>query len=176
MIDDGLEHNPGVSRRALAALHQGAFGWALSLTGYDAQVAEEVMQQAYLALVDGSARFDGESSLKTWLYAVIRNAARRHQRRHRLDKLRMAPMGETEFVDEDQKVETDSDDATSAAIRQAIAGLPERQRQVLELVIDAEFTVEESARVMGISVGSARTHYHRAKQSLRRELEHDDDV
>ena len=35
MIDDGFEHNPRISRQALAALHEGAFGWALSLTGYD---------------------------------------------------------------------------------------------------------------------------------------------
>ena len=174
MIDDGLEHNPGISRRALAALHEGAFGWALSLTGYDAHTAEDVMQQAYLALVEGKARFDGEASLKTWLYAVIRNSARRHQRRQRLEQRRMAPMGDQEFVDGTSPAVLDGE-AVSPALRQAIESLPERQRQVLELVIDADFTVEESARVLGISVGSARTHYHRAKQTLRQQLENQDE-
>ncbi len=176
MIDDGLEHNPGISRRALAALHEGAFGWALSLTGYDAQAAEDVMQQAYLALVDGSARFDGEASLKTWLYAVIRNSARRHQRRHRQEVQRVAPMGEAEFIDEAQNAEAEDPQTRWPALRRAISELPDRQRQVLELVIDAEFTVEEAAQVMGVSVGSARTHYHRAKQTLRRQLENSDDA
>ena len=175
MIDDGLEHNPGISRQALAALHEGAFGWALSLTGYDAQAAEDVMQQAYLALVEGKARFDGEASLKTWLYAVIRNSAHRHRRRQRLEQRRMAPMGEREFVDAAAGAVADGEPVPSRALRQAIENLPDRQRQVLELVIDAEFTVEESARVMGISVGSARTHYHRAKQKLRQQLESSDE-
>ena len=175
MIDDGLEHNRRISRQALADLHEGAFGWALSLTGYDAQAAEDVMQQAYLALVDGSARFDGEASLKTWLYAVIRNAARRHQRRHRQEARRVSPMGDAEFVDDGQSAEADEPQTQWPALRRAITELPDRQRQVLELVIDAEFTVEEAARVMGVSVGSARTHYHRAKQTLRRQLESSDE-
>ena len=175
MIDDGLEHNRRISRRALADLHEGAFGWALSLTGYDAQAAEDVMQQAYLALVDGSARFDGEASLKTWLYAVIRNSARRHQRRHRQEARREAPMGDAEFVDDGQSAEADEPQTQWPALRRAITELPDRQRQVLELVIDAEFTVEEAAGVMGVSVGSARTHYHRAKQTLRRQLENSDE-
>lgn len=176
MIDDGLEHNPGISRRALAALHEGAFGWALSLTGYDAQAAEDVMQQAYLALVDGSARFDGESSLKTWLYAVIRNAARRHQRRKRQEARHMTALGDAEFTDDRQSAEAHEANRHLTAVRQAIIRLPDRQRQLLELVLDAEFTVAEAARVMGVSVGSARTHYHRAKQTLRRELEDGDEV
>ena len=176
MNDDGLEHNPGVSRQALAALHEGAFGWALSLTDYDAQAAEDVMQQAYLTLVDGSARFDGQASLKTWLYAVIRNCARRHQRRRQQDMQRMKLMGDAEYVDEDQNTESDGSGSAAASVRKAIASLPDRQRQVLELVIDAEFTLEESAMVMGISLGSARTHYHRAKQTLRRQLETDDEA
>ena len=176
MIDDGLEHNRNISRRALADLHEGAFGWALSLTSYDAQAAEDVMQQAYLALVDGSARFDGEASLKTWLYAVIRNAARRHQRQHRREARHMTPIGDAEFIDEGQSTDGREASRQLPGLRQAIASLPDRQRQVLELVIDAELTVEEAARVMGVSVGSARTHYHRAKQTLRRQLEKRDDA
>jgi RNA polymerase sigma-70 factor (ECF subfamily) len=178
MIDDGLEHNPGISRRALAALHEGAFGWALSLTRYDAQAAEDVMQQAYLTLVEGKARFDGDASLKTWLYAVIRNSARRYQRRRWLEARHMVQMGDDEFIDtnvDDAAAAADGEQVPPPALRQAVESLPDRQRQVLELVIDAELTLKESARVMGISVGSARTHYHRAKQTLRRQLERSDD-
>ena len=169
MNDDGLEHNPRISRQALADLHEGAFGWALSLTAYDPQAAEDVMQQAYLALVEGKARFDGEASLKTWLFAVIRNSARRHARSRQLEARRIEAFS-TELAEEPGEDEPRQDDAPTNALRQAIVGLPERQRQVLELVIDSEFTLQEAAHVMGITVGSARTHYHRAKQTLRRQL------
>ena len=173
MIDDGFEHNPRISRQALAALHEGAFGWALSLTGYDAQAAEDVMQQAYLAVLEGSARYGGDSSLKTWLYAVIRNMARRQARSASLEQARVAEYGASQPADA-ESVAVEAGDEAAARVREAIRALPERQRQVLELVIDAEFTLAEAAAVLGIGVGSARTHYHRAKQTLRAALEQTD--
>ena len=171
MIDDGFEHNPGISRQALAVLHEGAYGWALSLTGYDRQAAEDVMHDAYLALLDGSARYNGRSSLKTWLYGVIRNCMRRHVRSRHLERARTEQYGKSALHDSIEDGSHSISDRPSAAIRHAIWNLPLRQREVLELVIDAEFTVEQAATVLGISVGSARTHYHRAKQALRRQLE-----
>lgn len=175
MIEDGLDNNPGVSREALAALHEGAFGWALSLTGGRTNAAEDVMQQAYLSIVDGTARFDGHASLKTWLYAVIRNAARHQLRRERLERLWIARFGTPDAAAEPEEPTRGGDDSVAVRVRRAIRQLPRRQRDLLELVIDAEFTIEQAASVLGISLGTARTHYHRAKQSVRRRLEENDE-
>jgi len=172
MLEDGLENNPDISRRALAALHEGAFRWALSLTDYDAQAAQDVMQQAYLALLDGSARYNGDAALKTWLFAVIRNCARRYHRTQRQQQGVAARLQRLFISDTEVAVPDTASlaDETSTTLRAAVARLPVRQRQVLELVIDAEFSIEQAARVVGISTGSARTHYHRAKQTLRAAL------
>ena len=170
MIDDGLEHNPGISRRALVALHDSAFGWALSVTAYDPQAAEDVLQQAYLALVEGKARYDGSATLKTWLFAVIRNVARRHARRRRVELRALSWLGGMRALHSSRSAEALSEES-DGALRAALFALPARQREVLELVIDAEFTLEQAATVLGISVGSARTHYHRAKRKLRAVLE-----
>ncbi len=173
MVEDGFENNPKVSRQALAALHDSAFGWALSLTQYDAQAAEEVMQQAYLALLDGSARFAGDASLKTWLFAVVRNTTHRYwrtqqQQRGLADRLQHDHAALPETVQPTDKLNSDQ---VAPLLRNAMIQLPERQRQVLELVVDAEFSLEQVAIILGISVGSARTHYHRAKQTLRSQLQ-----
>jgi RNA polymerase sigma-70 factor (ECF subfamily) len=164
-MDDGLEHNPLVSRSALAAEHRAAYAWALSLTGYDDAAAADVMQQSYLLIVEGRARFANRSSLGTWLFGVVRNCARRLQRRNRRDLALVA-----RFAAEPRDGETNGADLDTA-LSAALATLPRRQRDVLELVAYADFTLEQVAEVLGISVGSTRTHYHRAKLALRARLE-----
>ena len=165
-MDDGLPHNPHISRQALAAQHDAAYAWALSLTGYDAAAAADVMQQSYLVIVEGRARFDARASLKTWLFGVVRNVARRSRR---FERRQLALI--SRFAAEPLDAATGNGGEMHGAVHAALTGLPRRQRDVLELVIYSEFTLEECAEVLGISLGSARTHYHRAKSAVRARLD-----
>src|SRR6266850_927764 len=78
----------------LEKLHSASFGWALSCCGRDRGEAEEVLQTVYLKILEGKARFRGEASLKTWLFAVIRKTAATEYRRNLLRKLRSAVSSE----------------------------------------------------------------------------------
>jgi RNA polymerase sigma factor (sigma-70 family) len=171
-MHDGLEHNPKVSRSALATHHRAAHAWALSLSRYDPATADDVMQQSYLAIVDGSARFDGASALKTWLFGVVHNMARRSWRARRMQLALLERFG---AQPREVAAPMTSDAGRNGDVAAAVAALPHRQREVLELVLFAEFTLEETAAVLGISLGSTRTHYHRAKQALRERLESGDE-
>src|SRR2546427_828474 len=68
----------------LEQLHAAAFGWALSCCGWDRTAAEDVLQASYLKLLDGRARFEGRSSLRTFLLGVIARTAREARRRSAL--------------------------------------------------------------------------------------------
>ena len=78
---DVLDNNPHVSRSALEAMHGQVFGWALSRCDFEQTVAEDLVQQAYVELLTGKARFDGKSSLKTFVFAVVQNLSRNRYRR-----------------------------------------------------------------------------------------------
>ncbi|NJN51524.1 MAG: RNA polymerase sigma factor [Gammaproteobacteria bacterium] len=134
----------------------------------DADAAADVLQQSYLVIVEGGARFEGRSSLKTFLFGVVHRCALRHQRGR---KRRFALV--QRYAAEPQASDPPPESQSDVRMRRALQALPRRQRDVLELVIYADLTLEQTAAVLNVSVGSVRTHYHRAKQTLRTQLEHD---
>jgi RNA polymerase sigma-70 factor (ECF subfamily) len=162
---DALDNNPHITRSALEAIHGQVFGWALSRCDFDRAAAEDLMQQAYVELLSGSARFDNKSSLKTFVFAVIQNLSRSRYRRLS-SRLRLAKRIEAEAVDHVEHEPTDE----RGDIWKAVHGLPARQRDIIELVFCRDMTVEDASAVMGVSVGTGRVHYDRAKKALRDKL------
>lgn len=160
---DALENNPQVSRKALESLHGDLYGWALSRCGYVPDIAEDLMQEAYVEILSGRAKYSQQSTLKTFLFGVVQNLARGRFRR-RATRLRIVDR----FVSE-QPVAVTSDDHCNAVrdrIWQAVQSLPARQRDITELVFCRELTIEEASTVMGVTVGTGRVHYDRAKKAL----------
>ena len=166
--NDVLDNNPHVSLSALESMHSQVYGWALSRCGFDHTAAEDLMQQAYVELLSGNARFNNKSSLRTFVFAVVQNLAKNRFRRL-ATRLRLVR----------QQAELAIDEAVNApAIEQndgvwsAVRALPARQRDIIELIFCRELTIEEAAQVMGVTTGTGRVHYDRAKKALRTKLEH----
>lgn len=169
-----LRHNPLIDLRELEGLYDQCFSWALSCTRGRRGEAEDVLQMSYLAIVEGRARFGGGSSLRTWLFAVIRNHARSRWRRARQSLLTIARLasfappeetsGDTSSLADYQRSQ-DSD-----RILAAWRALPARQREVLDLVFYRDLPIAEAAEVLGVALGTARMHYERGKAALRRQL------
>ena len=174
----GLEHNPLITVQALQALHEQSYSWALTCCRYDRGEAADVLQQSYVHLIEGSARFDGASTLKTWLFAVIRNVARQRARRHVLWR-RWFTAESSQLTAGEAGTGTTSDavDVQQRERRRrvldALAELSARQRETLELTFYRDLTIEQAAGIMGISVGAARVHYERGKRALADRLERD---
>lgn len=160
-------------RAKLAETHASSFGWALACCRSDANEAEEVLQIVYLKVLEGKARFDGSSSFKTWLFAVIRNTASDQRRKRLLRSLIVirATEGESSETRSAHPEELAYRSEIQSVFRRALALLPRRQREALELVFYHDLPVQEAAAVMGVSLGSARTHYERGKKRLRELLE-----
>ena len=164
---DALENNPHVSRSALEALHSQLYGWALSRCDFDHATAEDLMQQTYVELLSGNARFDKQSSLKTFVFSVVQNLARSRYRKL-ATRLRLIRTYEQDAAGDQVTGEATADDS---GVWRTVKALPARQRDVIELVFCRDLTVEEASAVMGVSVGTGRQHYARAKKALRDRLQ-----
>jgi len=161
-------------RTQLEQHHAVSYGWALSCCSRNPAEAEDVLQTAYLKILDGRARYDGRSAFKTWLFAVIRLTAADERRRGWLRRLRLAGYKQesTGRVQPPERGEGLEKIERLKAFRDVLAKLPRRQQEILHLVFYQEMTVEEAAGIMGVSLGSARTHYERGKARLRELLKH----
>ena len=154
-------------RIQLERAHADCFGWAMACCGRHRDDAEEVLQTVYLTVLDGRARYDGRSTFRTWLFGVIRRTAASERRKVWLRGVLLKREADVMRPEPSAMPDAELDrDSRRDSLRHALARLAKRQREVLQLVFYHDLTVEEAAAVMGVSVGSARTHYARGKARL----------
>jgi RNA polymerase sigma factor (sigma-70 family) len=150
-----------------------SYAWARCCCRYRQEEAEDVLQEVYLRVLDGRARYAGRASVKTWLFGVIRRTAHEHTRRRWLRATllerwqRREPESEPQTLPEQALGESER----HQRLRTALATLSHRQQEVLHLVFYQDLTIEVSAELLGISLGSARTHFERGKARLREYLQ-----
>jgi RNA polymerase sigma-70 factor (ECF subfamily) len=158
-------------RMQLEQYHPVSYGWAMSCCSRVPELAEDVLQAAYLKILQGRARFHGRAAFKTWLFAVIRLTAVDELRRHWLRQWRLHDRERVNDVQLPEPGEGLDQSARLGAFQQALARLPRRQQEVMHLVFYQDLSLQEPCEVMGVSLGSARTHYERGKRNLRAWLE-----
>jgi RNA polymerase sigma factor (sigma-70 family) len=163
-------------RTQLAERHREAYGWALVCCNRDHHEAQDVLQASYLKVLDGRARFDGQASFKTWLFSVIRLTAAEWRRGRLLRSLLLQRWGGAEPAPaEAPAADFDLEQQQRGRFLASLRTLPRRQREALYLVFYHDLSVNDAARVMAVSVGTARQHYERGKVKLKRLLAEDAD-
>jgi len=155
-------------------------------------VAEEVTQEAWLGVLNGIGRFEGRSSLKTWIFRILVNRARTRGVR----ESRTVPFSSLEregdegrpsvdpgrFQDEglwaappraweDQPEERLLSAETRAVIREAIDALPASQRRVIDLRDVEGLSAEEVVELLDLTQVNQRVLLHRARSKVRQALE-----
>ncbi len=164
---------PDALRARLESAHAANFAWALNCCVYDYTEAEDVLQTVYLKVLQGKAVYNGRAAFRTWLFSVIQNTAASQRRWRMLRRLRLAPLEDRVVwpMPGPDPAQAALLDESSARLRRALGDLPRRQREVLHLVFYEDLSVADAAAVIGVSVGSARTHYERGKKRLRSLME-----
>ena len=161
-------------------------------------VAEDVVQETWVGVLQGLGRFEGRSSLKTWIFRILTNRAKtRGQREHRsvpfsalggaddesdepaVDPARFKPaehQGAGWWVSYPRSWEHEPEERmlteeTQSVIRRAIEALPANQREVITLRDIEGWSSEEVCNTLEITETNQRVLLHRARSKARRALE-----
>lgn len=140
-------------------------GYAVSLLG-DRSAAEDVTALAFERLYRSRARLDHRRGTpRAWLFAIARNAA--------LDELRRRRRQPRYELEDELAADRDCAEALEhverrATVRDALARLPLREREVVLLKFHGQLSNSELARALGISESNAGTRLHRALTRLRK--------
>jgi len=147
------------------------FGVALRMLGNRAE-AEEIAQETFLRAHRALPEFRGDARLHTWLYAIasrlcLNRLASADRRLLRADDeaLAAASADEPSAAARMERAELD------AAVREAIAALPEERRIVVVLRDLEGLSYEEIGEVLELEPGTVRSRLHRARLDLKAKLE-----
>lgn len=160
-------------RQALDTLYQRyaqpLFGYLLTLTA-DRGLAEEILQDTFVAAWRAAARFEGRSSVKTWLFGIARRQAHNSLRRRNLaltddTTLEQAPS------DEPEPEQAALRNADRQALSEAIMRLRPVHREVLLLAFVHELSYAEMANLLDVPLGTIRSRLSNARRLLRDILE-----
>ncbi|HEY3837662.1 MAG TPA: RNA polymerase sigma factor [Bryobacteraceae bacterium] len=158
----------GTEFRSAFAEHKDAiyrFAWRMTNSP---TAAEDVVQEAFLALLRHPGRFDvRRGQLRSFLLGVARNVAlKRWREENRWDAFDDNPSAE--------QLAADPVDLTRAEAAQlvgdAVRALPPLQREVLVLAQYEGLSLEEIARMVEAEVGTVKARLHRARENLKRAL------
>ena len=146
----------------------GLAGFAYRLTRSRA-IAEELIQDLFLEIWMRHERLIITETLRTYLFRAARNRAFNHLRRQKLERLWR--LEQREIPEAESGEDEHSADELTAAIRAAIATLPNRCREIFLLSREQHMTYAEIAKVLGISVKTVETQMGRALKALRSRLD-----
>ncbi|HVO13261.1 MAG TPA: sigma-70 family RNA polymerase sigma factor [Vicinamibacteria bacterium] len=161
----------------LVSLHERmVFNLAARLLG-DAEEARDVAQEVFLQVYRRLGRFEGRSSLKTWIYRIVVNQC--HNRRrfwHRHGRDREDPLDERLAAPRAPgrrppgPYEEACAQERARTVQQALLRLPFPQRSVLVLREVEGLSCEEVAAALGIPDGTVKSRLSRAREALRQSL------
>lgn len=135
---------------------------ALSLYCGDRDLAEDLAQEALVRACERWGSVRRMAAPGAWVYRVALNLAHSHFRRRVIHRRAVASLT-TEAAD----AAGGGEDTDAVLIRQAVSGLPRRQREVLTVRFFLDLTVEDTARVLDLTPSAVRSLTHRAVARLR---------
>jgi len=165
----------------IGEFHQPIYGLIYRIVN-DSSDAADTTQEVFLKVFRGMKQFQGESSLKTWIYRIALHEASNRRRwwcRHKAQETPIDPIesGETGYAGEAQLVdpgespfEQFAHTEVRAVVEEALTRVPEPYRTAVILRDLEDMPYEEIAEVLQISLGTVKSRITRGRDALRKKL------
>jgi len=127
--------------------------------------ASDLLQKTLVKAFSGLGSFERRSTFKTWLYQIAINLAKNVYRDR--SKFQQVPIDDVVIKRDPRTLETLIQKESRLLLRQALSGLPEKQRITVILRIQEGRKFEEIAEIMKCSLGTAKANYHHGVQKLK---------
>jgi RNA polymerase sigma-70 factor (ECF subfamily) len=151
--------------------HPAVFRWSLTFA-WDPDEAEDIAQEVFVRAHRLLSQYRSDGSLEAWLYAITRRAAsqlrRTHKRRKRLAlSPRARPFRDVYTTDPGGRVDRER---AASVILELFAELPERQREIFDLIDLQGLSPAETAARTGMKPVSVRANLFKARSAIRAKL------
>ena len=165
LLEQLQNRDPQALRRLYEKYKEDLFALALSIAG-DRNLAEDALQDVFVALARRAGQIRVQKSLKSYLAAMTINHTRTHQRKKKRDKEALSNL--------DVRLDTESPPDGKAQwteqcelIYQALRNLPPEQADVIWLHLHGGLTFHQIAQTMGFSLQTAHSRYRYGLQKMK---------
>ncbi len=161
-----------------------AYQYAFRLTG-NAEVACDVVADAFIRVYNALPNFKGQSAFTTWLYRILTNCYLDQRKRERArPAVSLEATLTTEEGDLERQIEDPGASPLEAAergererrVEKAVAELPEYQQAMIVMYHGEMLSYEEIAEALDLPIGTVKSRLNRARLSLRDRLARDEEL
>jgi RNA polymerase sigma-70 factor (ECF subfamily) len=162
----------GAAIEALVRAHQDSlFGFILRMSGRP-DVAEDIVQEAFVRVIKNLHRFDMRFRFSTWLFTIAKRLYVNHRQKQSVaydsDMVAIQPDGA------ESPAEIMGNDERAVGLRKmvyiALSELPEPQREIVLLYHQQEWPIADIAAFMSMPEGTVKSHLHRARERMKRTI------
>ncbi|MGD1017728.1 MAG: RNA polymerase sigma factor [Verrucomicrobiia bacterium] len=161
-------HVPGAAQELVSSYGDRLFRSAFLLCGNEAD-AEDIVQETFLQAMRSVHRFRGDSTIYTWLHAILLNLTRHYHRDRKRIVCDNELVGREVSPADESPSPLDAGAATSALLK-AMCRLSDAHREVLILRYYEDMKIHEIARHLGISTGTVKSRLHYAIGEMQKLL------
>ncbi|RBP50871.1 RNA polymerase sigma factor [Arenicella xantha] len=170
LVELAVSNNDQRAFTELVNRHQSNLRYSMrQLTNWNEDLADDLAQETFIQAFKELHRFRKEAKFSSWLYRIGYNVFLQHVRKRQLD---------TQSIDENPYIANqiaeaphgEEDSPLHQKVAKLLAMLEPERRSVLHLLLHRQNTQQEISDIMGIPLGTVKTHINRGRAALQQSL------